>query len=399
MLGAQGYETGGIQLTFGAGLGIEATDNADLASSDARSRISPYAGLSFGLLTTTRASSFAIDADTDVRLDAGEEGIEVAAPRLSAAYDRTSADATLALSASLQRTDLSDETVAVVDDTGLAGFVTGDATRRAATASAALTWGRTTRVTYGIAATLEDNSYSGGTATGLDGTALDDNRRLTLDGSAALSLTRAAVLRVGLGYSLYETQDPADDSATLTFSTGLTIDRPLGAVSADLAVTDLDDGQEYSLSVGRALDLPGGALSGSLGVTRTVDDRVAVTGQVAARRDLPEGSLSLDLSRQVSSLNEQDSTQLTTQVSANYTRALTRLTTMQLGFDLAQAEDVASGSESLSTGVQARLSRTLTPDWTADAGYDYIRVSDTLGDTAQSNTVFVELRRTFVTRY
>ncbi len=396
----QTYETGGIQLTFGAALGVEATDNVEFTATEPQARVTPYAGLTFGLLTATPASSFAIDAAADVRRAAADGDVTIASPRLSTRYDRSSANATLNLSASVQSNDLSQQDVAVFDPfTGLAGFITGDATRRATTVSGSLTWGQTTRATYGIGATYVDNAYTGGTATGPDGTGLEDNSRLTLDGTASFDLTKAAQLRTSLRYSIFETPQAADRSETLTLSTGISIDRPLGPLTADIAITDLDEGQEYSLSLGRSLALPAGAVSGEVGVTRTFDDQILLTAQVSARRELPNGSLSFDLSRQVSSLNEQDTSQVTTQVSGSYDRALTPLTSLQIGFDLAEAKDVGSDATSLSTALQASVSRALTEDWAAQAGYRYRSVDDTPGDTAQSNTVFVELRRTFVTRY
>ncbi|SHF86740.1 hypothetical protein SAMN05444339_11730 [Loktanella atrilutea] len=396
----QTYETGGIQLTFGAALGVEATDNVEFTDTGPKARVTPYAGLTFGLLTATPASSFAIDAAADVRRAAAGTDVTIASPRLSTSYDRSSANATLNLSASVQSNDLSQQDVAVFDPfTGLTGFITGDATRRATTVSGSLTWGQTTRATYGIGATYVDNIYTGGTATGLDGTGLEDNSRLTLDGTASFDLTKAAQLRTSLRYSIFETPQAADRSETLTLSTGISIDRPLGPLTAGVAITDLNEGQEYSLSFGRSLALPAGAVSGNVGVTRTFDDQILLTAQLGARRELPNGSLSFDLSRQVSSLNEQDTSQVTTQVSGSYDRALTPLTSLQIGFDLAQAKDVGSDATSLSAGLQASVSRALTEDWAAQAGYRYRSVDDTPGDTAQSNTVFVELRRTFVTRY
>lgn len=399
VISAQSYETGGIQLTFGAALGLEATDNSDFMATETQTRIAPYAGLTFGLLSATPASSFGIDASAEVRESVSDDSIKIATPRLSTRYDRSSANATLNLSASAQITDLSQENGGIVDASGLSGSITGTATRRATTASASLIWGQTSRVTYGFGTSYVDNTYTGGTATGLDGTALDDNRRLTLDGMVTFDLTKATELKTSLSYSVFEATDTADQSETVILNTGISIDRPLGAVTADFAIADLDAGQQYSLSFGRSLALPAGVASGTIGVTSDSENQIALTATVSARRDLPNGSLSLDISRQVSSLNEQDTSQLTTQISTDYSQALTSLTTLQVGLDLVQTEDVASNKTSQSTGLEASVSQTLTEDWAADAGYRYRSVDDTPGDTAQSNTIFVELRRVFVTRY
>lgn len=401
---SQTYETGGIQLTFGTSFGLEATDNEDLDSDGAaQSSLDAVTGLSLGVLSATPIASFAAGATGELRYIGAQGEIEIESPRLTTAYTRSSADAQLALSASVQQTDLSRGDIPVTDDTGLAGFVTGFVTgtaqRQAAVANGSLTWGLTSRASYGLSVKYEDVTYSGGVATSLGGDTLVDSQRLTLGASTQLDVTQAAQLNAGLTYSRFDEDGVSDTSDTLSVSAGLSIDRPLGPVTATVGVTDTDDGQRYSLSVGRSLELPLGPLSGQIGVTRDADGDTALTAQVSARRDLPTGALNVGLSRDISILSEQDSSQLTTQLSLDYSRDLTPLSGLQIGFDLAQAEDTDSTDRSVDATLGATYSRALTKDWSADLGYQYRYLDDAVDDTATSNTVFMALRRNFVTRF
>jgi hypothetical protein len=396
---AQAYETSGIQLTFGTSLMIEATDNKGLRADDKESSLNPVLGLSFGLLTATPTSSFGFNADSEIRSSVNTDNLGVASPLLSTTYARKSANAALDLSASVQKTDLSRNDAPVVDSSGLVGFVTGTATRRAAVADAALNWGLNSRVSYGLSGQMSDVTYSGGVANGLNGSSLTDNRRVTLGGTAQLDLTKATQLNTGLSYSRFDDDGVPGSSDTVTATVGLSIDRPLGAVTATLRATDTDEGQRYGLSVGRTLNMPLGPVSVEIGVTTTLNGDTALRGAVSASRTLPTGTLSFALTRDVSSLNEQDSERLSTQLSLGYSRELSPLSELQVAFDLAEVEDMFSNARSLDANLGATYSRTLMKDWSASAGYRYRYLEDTPGDTAQSNTVFLELRRSFVTRY
>ncbi|MCF7702189.1 hypothetical protein [Loktanella sp. M215] len=400
ILAAQSYETGGIQLTFGTTFRLEATDNKGLrADADKSGSLDAVAGLSFGLLTATPASSFAVNASGEARAGTSADASGITAPRLSTAYNRSSADSTLDLSATFSQTDLSRNEAVVADDIGLAGIVTGTAIRRAVSARAGLTWGLTSRISYGLSAAVDKVTYTGGSATGLDGTALQDNRRLTLGGTSELDLTKAAHLTLGLSYSIFDEDGARDTSDTTTLTTGLSIDRPLGTVGATLGVTDSNAGQRYSVSAGRTLALPSGTVSGQIGVSLSDRGSTALIGSIGASRDLPDGALNFELSRDVSVQNEQDSEQLTTQLSLAYTRSLTPLSGLEVGFNLAQVEDTQTTRQSQDATLGATYTRSLTPDWSAAAGYSYRYAKDDPGVTARSNTVFLQLRRSFVTRY
>lgn len=400
VLDAQSYDTGGIQLRFGTTFGVEATDNRSLlADADTSGGLEAVAGLSFGLLTATPASSFALDAGGKARAGIDAEGFDISVPRVSAAYNRSRANSALDLSAAFARSDLTRDEALVADDIGPTGTVRGTAIRRTLSSQARLTWGLTSRVSYSLSAAFDKATYSGGFAAGLDGTVLRDTHRLTLGGTSELDLTKASHLKLGVSYSTFGADDAIGTSETTTLSTGLSIDRPRGAISTTVSVTDSEAGQRYSLSVGRALALPGGAMSGKIGVTGSDRGDTALIGSLRATRELPAGVLTFALSRDVSRQNEQDAERLTTQAAVAYSRSLTPLSGLDLGFDLTQVEDIRTAGRSRDVRLGVTYTRSLTGDWSAAAGYTFHNAKDDPGQTARSHAIFLQLRRTFVTRY
>ena len=67
--------------------------------------------------------------------------------------------------------------------------------------------------------------------------------------------------------------------------------------------------------------------------------------------------------------------------------------------DAVQARDFETDAESFDTTLDILYSKGLTKDWIGDAGYSYRYIEDTPGDMAQANTVYLLLRRKFVTSY
>ncbi len=396
---AQSYETGGIQLTFGTALGFVATDNEGPKPVGGKSSMDVLVTPSFGLLTQTPTSSFDLDAASDIRYGTDSTDVGLTAPRLSTRYTHDSADAALDLSASLRQTDLGQEKAAIRDAAGLTDFVNGTATRQATAAEARLNWGQTARVGYGLTARLNETTYSSGVASGLNGNSLSDNSRLTLGATTQLDMTKVLQLNGGLSYSRFDEDAMPGTSETVYVSTGVSVDRPLGPVTTTLGMTDTDAGQRYGLSIGRSFALPMGPVSGEIGATHIANGDTVMTGKLSTLRTLATGEIGFDVSRDVSSLNEQDSARLTTRMVLNYTQALSQRADLQIGFDVAQAKDIESDAQSFDASLGAVYSRPLTREWTADVGYSYRYVDDTPGQMAQSNTAFVSLRRKFVTRY
>jgi len=396
---AQSYETGGIQLTFDNAISFSATDNEGPRTTDGEPNFTALYTPSFNLLTETPNSSLGLEAAGNLRYGTASGNIGVTAPRLNGQYRTSSANAGLELTGQFRQRDLGEEKFAIRDTADRTDFVNGTATRQNTALEANVDWGRASLAAFGLSARLNQTTYNSGNASGLNGNSLSDNKRLTLGASTQLDLNQALQLHGALGYSQFEDDTSVDDSETYTLSTGVSLDRPLGALSTEITVTDSPGGQRYGWTAGRTLDLPLGPVTAQLGAMALPQDETVLIGSLSALRTFAASALNFELSRDVSSLNEQNSERLTTQVLVGYTRALTRDTDFQVSLDAVHARDIATDSESFDATFDAIYSRALTPDWTGDMGYSYRYLEDTPGDSAQANTIYVSLRRKFVTSY
>jgi hypothetical protein len=396
---AQSYETGGVQLTFGNTVSFFATDNEGPRTTDGEPNLTALYTPTFNLLTETPNSSLGLEAAGNLRYGTASGNIGVTAPRLNGQYRTSSANAGLELTGQFRQRDLGEEKFAIRDTADRTDFVNGTATRQNTALEANVDWGRASLAAFGLSARLNQTTYSSGDASGLNGNNLSDNKRLTLGASTQLDLNQALQLHGALGYSQFEDDTAVDDSDSYTFSTGVSLDRPLGALSTEITVTDSPSGQRYGWTAGRTLDLPLGPVTAQLGAMALPQDETVLIGSLSTLRTFAASALNFELSRDVSSLNEQNSERLTTQVLVGYTRALTRDTDFQVSLDAVHARDIATDSESFDATFDAIYSRALTPDWTGDMGYSYRYLEDTPGDSAQANTIYVSLRRKFVTSY
>jgi hypothetical protein len=396
---AQSYETGGIQLTFDNAISFFATDNEGPRTNNEEASLTALFTPAFGLLTQTPTSSFGFEAASNLRYGSSSNSFGVIAPRMDGRYMTNSANAGLKLIGRFRQMDLDEEKFAIHDGADSTDFVNGTATRQNTALEANVDWGRASLAAFGLSARQNQTTYSSGDASGLNGSSLSDNKRLTLGANTQLDLNQALQLHGALGYSQFEDDTSVDDSETYTLSTGVSLDRPLGALSTEITVTDSPGGQRYGWTAGRTLDLPLGPVTAQLGAMALPQDETVLIGSLSTLRTFAASALNFELSRDVSSLNEQNSERLTTQVLVGYTRALTRDTDFQVSLDAVHARDIATDSESFDATFDAIYSRALTPDWTGDMGYSYRYLEDTPGDSAQANTIYVSLRRKFVTSY
>lgn len=396
---AQAYKTGGIQLSFGNAVSFFATDNEGPRTTDGTPNLTALYTPTFNLLTETPHSSLGLEAAGNLRYGTASGNVGVTAPRLNGQYRTSSANAGLELAGQFRQRDLGEEKFAIRDTADRTDFVNGTATRQNTALEANVDWGRASLAAFGLSARLNQTTYYSGDASGLNGSSLSDNKRLTLGASTQLDLTQTLQLHGALGYSQFEDELSDDDSETYTISTGVTLDRPLGALSTEVIVTNSAGGQRYGWTAGRTLELPLGPVSAQLGAVALPQDETVVIGSLSTLRTFSASALNFELSRDVSSLNEENAERLTTQVLLGYTRALTRDTDFHISLDAVHGRDIATDAESFDATFDAIYSRALTPDWTGDMGYSYRYLEDTPGKSAQANTIYVSLRRRFVTSY
>lgn len=395
-------QEGGVVMRFGLTLGAEAQSNRSLDAGDPGSSTELFSGLSFGLSTRTRTQALSFDLAGRLRGVNAPDSVFVdqglANPSAALLYSLTGATAQLNLSARYSEADLSDNNVLENDD-GSFTLLAGDATRRNSVLEARHDWNTDARVRYGAFARYQDTSFSGGTATDLDGSALSDTQRLTFGTSATLDLSTAARLAVTLSYSVFEEDGVAGDRETWALGNTLTIDRPDGDMTFSLGVTDIEEGTRLTGTVGRTYETPRATFAGEIGVAREVSGDTALIGSADVTYPLPRGALSFGLARNVTSSSTQDQERLNTQINFGYRQDLTPLSGLSLDAAFAEIQDTGSDATFSDATLTATYTRTLTRDWNMSTGLRH-RYSDDDGiGTARSNEVFFNLRREFVTRF
>lgn len=399
---AQEYQTGGIQLSFGVGLGIETQSNRNLSTGDPGASTELGADLTFGVLTETRTQRFFFEAGGRIRtLDTpggNAEGNGFVRPSLRLDYDRSAASSRLQFRARLSETDVSEIETLEVDliDVVLAS---GTATRRTAFVEGRIDWRIDRPFGFGIFARASDVAYRDGVATGIGGTNLSDNRRFTFGVNARFDVSRAATLTTSLTYDIFEEDNTPGQRESVGLSNTLTIDRPLGPLTLSSGVDSTEEGERVSASVGRRYELPWGVVSGTFGVTRGVAGDTFFTGGLNAAYPLPRGNLTFGLSRGVSSGNEEDTERVNNQVNFGYLQEIDPLSSISFGANWAEVEEAATGNRTSNTTLSATYTRTLTRDWNMDLGYRHRRSDDSTSGSAQSDELFLNLRRTFITRF
>ena len=395
-LTAQDVSAGGMRLTFGINQSLGLVRNPDLDPGN--TAVSPQAttGLSLGYLTETRTERLAVDLAGGLVID--DTGARVDAPILSFGYGRTAADAELSVSGSIQRREADslqtladvttpDGTVVLPVD---AGTVNLDGTLTRAQVGGTLTWGKTAPVGYTLGASVTAQRYDGAAAV-----ARDDSVTTSLSGGIRLDITPVLQTTVALRYVHYDVEG-ATTSDRLGGSVGATLDRPAGAISANLDVQDTGDGLRLGLQTARTFTLPDTSLTVGIGVSRAPDGGTQATGRLSYAHTLPRGQIDLAASRSFVSVGDGTERQLTT-ASASYAMPLTPLSSLQVGFDLTQTEDDA-GDTALTSALQASQSFQLTPDWAMSVGARSELRQETGVQDARRDSLFVSLGRSFVWR-
>lgn len=391
----------GFQLNLDLTLGFETESNRALDPARPGSSSSATTEISLGLLRQTDTQRFSFDLGGELRNLNGPASTKNGFnnPRAALQYDRTSSSTRLKLSGSVRETNLADERL-IFDETSQEFiFADGTATRRSTNASAHLNWRDNAPLGFGVLAQLAENKYSDGVAAGIDGSGLDDTQRLTLGTTARLDLNEVSQLNIGLDYSRFETFGTPDARDTWTLTNALTIERPDGVFSLNLNITDTEDGTRVTTSVGRSRDYPLGTLSGQIGATNSTTGKVFLTGEMNVSRSLPRGNLSFGIARSVGSSTLQDTEQISTSFTVGYLRELNSLSSFSIDGGWAELSQPIADADTTSARVSATYRRELTPDWDMNFGIRHRFTDDSVTGTVRSNALFLNLNRSFVTRF
>ena len=263
---AQERDAGGVSFTLGLSQTLEASSDRDLATDAAERGLEARTRLSFGALSETRTERLSLDLSGGLRL--GDDTTTRDSSRARLAYARQGADARLELSATWDWADVAflrdvedfrgpDGLIVLPEDLG---ELTATGTRETTTLDARLIWGETAPVGYDLSASHRVLRYDTDTAS------LTDAVTNRVGAGLRLRLDPVTQARLDLSYSETDEVGSAPEDR-LTLSGALTLERPLGDITARLGASRDDAGDVYwQASLGRALELPGARLSGQLGV-------------------------------------------------------------------------------------------------------------------------------------
>ena len=400
-LPAQAQDTGGMRLSFGIEARVETASNLGLAVPAEPSTSQGSTRLSFGFLSETQSQRLSFDASAALRAASGPNvnatQIGLIDPSAALSYRQETASASFGVKGNISEADIAflrplddfvneDGEIELPEDLA---DLTGTGLRRSHGLSADLDWGTNSRVGMGLTAATSGLNYSNASP------GLFDSRRDSLSARVRLSFSDVTEATFEATASRFTDDNPTTTlRKTTALEAGLVHSRPNGSLSARLNSTRTEDGTRTSLSFGRSFDLPQGALSTSLGVTRGVTGNTGLTGTLDYRRDGPNGSLSLGLSRAVEPGNDDTERQVTA-LRLSYNHALGPKTSLGTSFSYVSSLETATnlGTDNGSLGIT--LSHQLTPDWTLDTGLRHdLRNEDGVG-RANSNSLFLTLRRSF----
>ncbi len=398
---AQTGSPGGVQMTFGLSQRLEYDDNLALNVTSAGNTFLSTTRLSFGLSTETRTEKLTFSASTALRGVAGSAPTNntfvIDDPRFDLAYSRNVGASALTLGANYRQsevqflrplTDFLDANGNIVLPDDLSDL-TGTGVRTE--------YGLNGSLQFGVNAPLGVTLNAGLAGLGYDrvtNPALTDSQRINIGTTFRLRLDPTTNGTVKLGFG--EFKDLAANTSRYTRSLDVGLSRQLtnGNIAANLTASNSIAGTRLGFSVSRDIPLPSGSLSASLGITRPAGAKTGLTGSLDWSQTLKAGSISARLSRAVT-VSSKDIEQLTTSVTLNYNQTLSANSSMSFSLGYALTDPSGATNNTANTTLGASYRRALTPDWSLDVGYNYrLRDSDVIG-SANSNSVFMALQRSF----
>jgi hypothetical protein len=442
ILPALAQEIDAVRMNFGIDQRFEAGDNLGLDNpSQGNSSISTTR-LSFGLISETERQSLAFDVSGALTIQdtPTTDGTETTwgTPRFRLAYDLDGADSALGVNANYS--------VAFIDTLSFADFINEDGILELPEDFSSLA-GTGERTNYGLNATLAlgqnaplgfdlSAGVSGIDYTNVTDPNLFDYNRSFLGARALLRFSPVLTGSVGLRYSTYDASDneqtyrtrttgnigleyeissraaleaslgvtevntetldqPTTNTTSPVGSLGYTYDMPNGGLTADFVASADENGNErLNFVVGRNLELPDGNLSFTLGLTDPEFGDVAPIGSLNWERNLPAGQITAQISRKVSSSNNDD-TALTTLVAFGYDQNINDVSGFGLNFTYGESDATENTGQVTRTGISATYRHALTQDWNLNTGVNY-RTRDEEGEgQASSPSIFLSIGRNF----
>ncbi|MEX0351542.1 MAG: hypothetical protein AB3N15_19130 [Paracoccaceae bacterium] len=224
----------------------------------------------------------------------------------------------------------------------------------------------------------------------------EETRRETRTGYAGFNLELSPIWRLEARYG-FTTIDTREFGTTTRTDgpTGLLRverDMPNGTLDLELEQIVTEDGDIRNYLLGRSMDLPAGELAVSFGVADSELDSPDFIGSVNWLQELPRGEFSARYDRSLF-FDDDDGNILRTALFLGYFHELTRTSGISLdaGYTISdEATDTIDRADVTASYVHA-----LTEDWALSTGYRYRMREDTTDPRAHSHAVFFNIGREF----
>ncbi len=387
---AQDDGAGGLRFTFGIDNRQFLHSNGTLTPGGDDESFETNTQLSFGIASVTPESYFTADASVRLRyikfLDGGDNLLRdgLVNPDLRLSWGRDSAAARIDATAFWNEIDLAQDRT--IDD-----FDSLTGKRQTSGGTIAYRWGEDRRWGFGLRAAVRDTNF-------IDAPGETDWQRAQLGADVRLDLSEAMTLTFDASRNRFK-EAGEDPSYSTRVSADLSIARPNGTFVIGANADYTDEGTRTGLSFGRQLDLPSGSLGVRLGLTRGVDGELSTIGTLDWVHVLPNGQISVSLSRGVTSGETTDSETRTTRVALGLTHDLSPRAVLSADFGYAESVETSTGDTTRNGSAGVMVTYDVGQDWLLDAGVRRRLRDDPDTPEAVDNAIFLGLRKTFERQY
>lgn len=426
----------GRRIVFDISERIESVRNPDLEEDeDDETRNAAITNLNFQASSRTRTQSIVGNFSTSLRI-LDDDDPDLGERRATLSYGRRGVGSNLNARFNYRRDEITflEPLDLIVNDDGEIEVpddieeIDGEGIRERLIYSVGASVGQAGPVAFSFRAEGDELRYSDVTDPDLE-----DESETILSTEVRFALNGGRALTAGATYRLQE-EDDEEDSETRNLRLGFTADRAPLQFSFNVNTTQTEDGERLGASAGLDRDLGNGDSAGvRIGAERSDDGDTFFEGSANYTRKLPLGSINarvgrgivddgddgeflvtqgqLSWNRDLSSVSDlsvrasvveregldvDDEDRRTLALNANYSRAISDLTSFSVGTSYAESIDLDEDESVTIARVSASLRRELTNNWNARVGVA-VRLRDDENDDTRttSESVFFTIGRTF----
>lgn len=223
---------------------------------------------------------------------------------------------------------------------------------------------------------------------------------VTLDTGFNAEVNPRTTMQFRIGYSRVESRrgdEPRETDEAVVGLLDVDFDLPNGSAYTILSSGLTENGSRNTWIVGRLLELQTGTLDASIGASNSGDTDIRPVGRIAYEYQGQRSVLTAEL-EQIATVDDESRDVLNTLAGVDYALALTQLSTVSLSFlgGLTRYEnDDTPDFDRFDVTLQ--YDHQLNRNWSANVGYRYRSRDEEDADLAESNSVFVGIRRDFAT--